>query len=92
MPLFFLFDLSLEARAEISEIISLLFWDKRLFHKDILKLSDLYLVGRSSISGKKRVLSTSIFDNIFSIFQVETTTTFYKPMLAIYGLQLENIF
>ena len=24
------------------EIFSLLFWDKRLFHKDILKLSDLY--------------------------------------------------
>ena len=23
------------------EIISLLFWDKRLFHKDIIKLSDL---------------------------------------------------
>ena len=38
----FLFDLSLEARAEISEIFSLLFWDKRLFHKDIMKLSDLY--------------------------------------------------
>ena len=43
MPLFFLFDLSLEARAEISEISSLVFWEKRLFHKDILKLSDLYL-------------------------------------------------
>ena len=24
------------------EIFSLLFWDKQLFHKDILKLSDLY--------------------------------------------------
>ena len=32
---------TLEARAENSEIVSLLFWDKRLFHKDILKLSDL---------------------------------------------------
>ena len=42
MPLFFWFELSLEARAEISVIFSLLFWDKRLFHKDILKLSDLY--------------------------------------------------
>ena len=42
MPLFFWFDLSSEASAEISEIFSLLFWDKRLFHKDILKLSDLY--------------------------------------------------
>ena len=44
MPLFFWFDLSLEARAEISEIFSLLFWDQRLFHKDILKSSDLYLI------------------------------------------------
>ena len=26
---------------EISEIFSLLFWDKRFFHKDILRLSDL---------------------------------------------------
>ena len=26
------------------------------------------------------------------MFQVETTTNFYKPMLAIYGFQLENIF
>ena len=42
MLLFFWFDLSLEARAEISDIFSLLFWDKQLFHKDILKLSDLY--------------------------------------------------
>ena len=41
MPLFFWFDLSLEARTEISEIFSLLFWDKRLLYKDILKLSDL---------------------------------------------------
>ena len=46
MPLFFWFDLSLEARAEISEIFSLLFWDKQFFHKDILKLSDLYLWGK----------------------------------------------
>ena len=41
VPLFFWFDLSLEARTEISELFSLLFWDKRLIHKDILKLSDL---------------------------------------------------
>ena len=34
MPLLFSFDLSLEARAGILEIFSLLFWDKRLFHKD----------------------------------------------------------
>ena len=37
----FWFDLSLEARAEISEIFSLVFWEKRLFLKDILKLFDL---------------------------------------------------
>ena len=37
-----LFDLSLEARAEISEFFSLVLWEKRLFHKDILRLSDLY--------------------------------------------------
>ena len=42
MHLYFRFDLSLEGRAEILEFFSLLFWDKRLFHKDIIKLSDLY--------------------------------------------------
>ena len=48
MPLFFWFDLSLEARVEISEIFSLLFWDKRLLHKEILKLSDLYQIWQFS--------------------------------------------
>ena len=42
MPLFFWFDLFLEARAEISEYFSLVLWEKRLFHKDIQKSSDLY--------------------------------------------------
>ena len=32
-------------RAEILEIFLLLFWDKRLFHRDILKLSDLQVFG-----------------------------------------------
>ena len=43
MPLFFWFDLSLEARAEILEIISWVFWEKRSFHKDIEKLTHLYV-------------------------------------------------
>ena len=34
----FLFDLSLEARAEILEMIMWVFWEKRSFHKDIIKL------------------------------------------------------
>ena len=31
-----------EARTKISEIFSLVFWIKLIFHKDILKLTDLY--------------------------------------------------
>ena len=46
MPLFFWFglilDAILEARAEILEKISLLFWKKFWHNKDILKLTDLY--------------------------------------------------
>ena len=33
------FDLSLEARAEIMEIISWVFWEKQSFHNDIIKLT-----------------------------------------------------
>ena len=42
MPLFFWFDLFLEARAEILEKISLVFWKIWRHQKDILKLTDLY--------------------------------------------------
>ena len=42
VPLFFWFDLFLEARAEILKKISLAFWSKRWHQKDILKLTDLY--------------------------------------------------
>ena len=41
VPLFFWFDLFLEARAEILEKISLVFLSKRWHQKDILKLTDL---------------------------------------------------
>ena len=37
----YFFDLTLEARAEILEIISLVVWKKLSFHKDIIKLTDL---------------------------------------------------
>ena len=37
------FDHFLDSRAEILEIISLVFWKKLSFHKDIIKLTDLYL-------------------------------------------------
>ena len=40
LPLFRL-PMAILCRAENSEIFLLLFWDKLLFHKDILKLSDL---------------------------------------------------
>ena len=39
--IFFLFDLFLEARAEILEIFLLVFWKKFWNQKDILKLTDL---------------------------------------------------
>ena len=42
MPLFFWFDLFLEARAEILENFSLIFWEIWKHQKDILKLTDLY--------------------------------------------------
>ena len=42
MPLFFWFDLFLEARAEILEKNLLVFWSKWWHQKDILKLTDLY--------------------------------------------------
>ena len=41
VPLFFWFDLFLEARAEILEKISVFFWLKRWHQKNILKLTDL---------------------------------------------------
>ena len=40
MPLFFWFDLFLEARAEILEKVSLVFWEIWRHQKDILKLTD----------------------------------------------------
>ena len=43
MPLFFWFDLSLKARAEILEIFWLVLCEKRLFHQDILKLSSYFM-------------------------------------------------
>ena len=42
MPLFFLFNPFLEARAKILEKISLVFLSKRWHQQDILKLTDLY--------------------------------------------------
>ena len=44
MPLFFWFDLFLEARTEILEKFLLVFWSKRWHQNDILKLTDLYLL------------------------------------------------
>ena len=44
MPLFFWIDLFLEARAEILEKISLIFWKNFWHQKDILKVTDLYKV------------------------------------------------
>ena len=41
MPLFFWFNQFLDSRAEILEIISLVFWKKLSFHEDIIKLTDL---------------------------------------------------
>ena len=41
MPLFFWFDLFLEAKAEILEKISLVFWEIWKYQKDILELTDL---------------------------------------------------
>ena len=54
MPLFFWFDLFLEARAEILKKLSLVFWSKRWHQKYILKLTDLY---KSSISSDVKFLS-----------------------------------
>ena len=41
VPLFFLFNLLLEARAEILEKIPLIFWKMWKNQKDILKLTEL---------------------------------------------------
>ena len=42
VPLFFGFDLFLEARAEILETNLLVYWEIWRHQKDILKLTDLY--------------------------------------------------
>ena len=44
VPLFFWFNLSLEATAEIHKKNSLVFWSKRWQQKDISKLTDIYVV------------------------------------------------
>ena len=46
MPLFFWFNQFLDSKAEILEIISLVFLSKRWHQKDILKLTDLYLLSK----------------------------------------------
>ena len=38
------------------EIISLQFWDKLIFQKDIIKLTDLYLLIVSSMTDPNRVM------------------------------------
>ena len=53
VTLLFWFDLFLEARAEILEKILLVFWSKRWYQKDILKLTDLYLLRESHDSTKE---------------------------------------
>ena len=66
MPLFFWFDLSLEARKKISEIFSLVFWIKLIFHKDILKLTDLYKAtfgyfdNSNSVRSRKKSLNSRV--------------------------------
>ena len=76
MPLFLLFDLSLEARAEISETFSLVLWEKRLFHKDILKLSDLW----------------SVFLLLFPCesHQVELSSSEFLPLFLFWQSSLEE--
>ena len=68
MPLFFLFDLSLEARAEILEIISWVSWEKRSFHKDIIKLTDLSLLYQKVSNGSTYFRHLQI-DDCFGQFQ-----------------------
>jgi hypothetical protein len=56
-------DTNSNSRAEILEIISLVFWKKLSFHKDIIKLTDLLwflksLLGLSNIN-KKRLIEIS---------------------------------
>ena len=51
LTVLFWFDLFLEARAEILEKISLVFWSKRWHQKDILKLTDLYRNRRKQYKG-----------------------------------------
>ena len=53
MPLFFWFDLFLEARAEILEKILLVFWKKFWRQKDILKLTDLYVFKNSNKNSQR---------------------------------------
>ena len=61
-PLSFLFDLILEARAEILPTISLVFWYNWRHQKDISKLTDLYYAAKS-----QKVLS---LERQFRIFWV----------------------
>jgi hypothetical protein len=51
VALFFWFDLFLEVRVEILEKKLLVFWSKQYHQKDILKLTDLYLIQSKDIEG-----------------------------------------
>ena len=64
MPLFFWFDLFLEARAEILEKISLVFWEIWRNQKDILKLTDIYF--NHSIIHTKTNFYTSLFSSFIT--------------------------
>ena len=56
LTLLFWFDLFLEARAEILEKISLVFWEIWRHQKDILKLSDLYCLQFCKIRSAEQIL------------------------------------
>ena len=64
----FWFDLFLEARAEILEKISLVFWEIWRHQKDILKSTDLYYIN-PRILLKRRIYCRADFNAVATVFQ-----------------------
>ena len=69
MPLFFWFNQFLDSRAEIPEIILLVFWKKLSFHKNIIELTDLYI---------PTLQYNKYFRWVYLVFSLHTPHIFHK--------------
>ena len=86
MPLFFWFDLFLEARAQILKKISLVFWSKQWHQKDILKLSDLYWWTDLDDHSK-----TLIFAWVGPIIGFHRKCNFSRPATTVISCKVEMV-